>query len=268
MKTNRRLFLLSSIVASAGTLLFGKLGAKGGLMKKTIHKASTRGTANHGWLRSNHSFSFASYYDPDRMGFGLLRVLNDDQVSPGAGFDTHPHTDMEIISIPLSGALRHKDSEGNKAVIKSGEVQIMSAGTGVLHSEYNNSYDEDVSFLQIWVMPEKKGIKPRYGQMKFDPSKRFNQFQTVVSPIGTDDESVKINQQSYFSLLDLDGTKSVNYEVQNPGNGAYIFVLEGEVNIGDEKLSIKDGMGIEDVKTFTVDAKDYSRVLVMEVPMS
>ncbi|MEM7647393.1 MAG: pirin family protein [Pseudomonadota bacterium] len=237
-------------------------------MKKTIHKANTRGVANHGWLHSNHSFSFASYYNPDRMGFGLLRVLNDDQVEPSAGFGTHPHSDMEIISIPLSGALRHKDSEGNKTVIKSGEVQIMSAGTGVYHSEYNNSHDDFVNFLQIWVMPEKKGIDPRYDQQKFDPEGRDNQFQTVVSPIGSEEGGVKINQQAYFSLLDLDGTKEVSYQVRKPGHGAYVFVLEGEVGVADETLAEKDGMGIEDSQRFVVNAKDYSRVLVIEVPMS
>ncbi|MCJ8276619.1 MAG: pirin family protein, partial [Bdellovibrionales bacterium] len=231
-------------------------------------KSNTRGVANHGCLHSNHSFSFASYYNPERMGFGKLRVLNDDQVAPGAGFGTHPHNNMEIVSIPLSGALRHKDSEGNKAVIKSGEVQIMSAGTGVYHSEYNNSYDDDVNFLQIWVMPEKMQITPRYDQKFFEPDGRYNKFQTVVSPLGTDEDSVKINQQSYFSLLDLDGKEDVRYDLRQPGNGAYVFVLEGDVKVGDENLSTKDGLGIEDASQFTVTAKDYSRVLVIEVPMS
>ena len=237
-------------------------------MKTTVHKANTRGVANHGWLHSNHSFSFASYYNPRRMGFGLLRVLNDDEVVGGAGFGTHPHRDMEIVSIPLAGALRHQDSEGNKTVIKSGEVQIMSAGTGVSHSEYNDSQEEAVNFLQIWVMPEKIGIKPRYDQMKFEASGRNNSFQTVVSPLGTDEGGVKINQQAYFSLLDLEGEKEVEYELHKPGHGAYVFVLDGDVQVGDETLSKKDGMGIEDAKSFKIAAAGYSRVLVIEVPMA
>lgn len=236
-------------------------------MKKTLHRANTRGHADHGWLKSQHTFSFASYYNPERMGFGLLRVLNDDQVLPNKGFDTHPHRDMEIISVPLSGALRHKDSEGNETVIRHGEVQLMSAGTGVFHSEHNNSGHEAVNLLQIWVTPEKRGIAPRYDQRKFELDKRKNRFQTVVSPLDKNGEGIKINQQAYFSLIDLDSNKNANYEVNEPGHGTYIFVLGGEVEIGAETLLSRDAIGIEGTDSIPIVAKKDSQLLLIEVPM-
>ena len=237
-------------------------------MKLEIHKANTRGRADHGWLNSAHSFSFASYYNPSRIGFGKLRVLNDDIVTGGNGFGTHPHKDMEIVSIPLSGSLKHKDSEGNDAIISHGEVQIMSAGTGVFHSEYNNSETSDVNFLQIWIMPEKLGIKPRYDQKKFDADGRKNIFQTVVSPIGTNDSGVKINQQSYFSLIDLDSDKQATYKLKQKNHGVYVFLLEGRVDIENNIIEKRDAIAIENKETIGLVAKTNSKVLVIEVPLS
>lgn len=236
-------------------------------MKTTIHRSNTRGAANHGWLKSQHSFSFASYYNPERMGFGLLRVINDDIVDPAQGFGTHPHQDMEIVSIPLSGALRHKDSEGNQAVIKHGEVQLMSAGTGVYHSEYNDSSEEDVNFLQIWVLPEKKGITPRYDQKAFQIEERQNKWQIVVSPMDKDDQGVKINQQAWFSLVDLEQKKTIQYKTHNPKNGVYFFVLTGELDIAGEKLHQRDAIGIEDFSKVELKATAKTSLLAIEVPM-
>lgn len=247
---------------------FGR-GDKGKTTMKTIlHHADTRGAANHGWLKSHHSFSFASWYNPERMGFGLLRVINDDQVAPSMGFGTHPHKDMEIISIPLKGALRHKDSEGNETVIKNGEVQLMSAGTGVYHSEYNDSDKEDVNFLQIWVLPEKRGIKPRYDQKSFSLEERKNKFQTVVSPISAPEEGVKINQQSYFSLIDLDQDKSAEYQLKNSKHGVYVFLLDGKLEAANEILAKRDGLGVMGTDKLELKAKEKAQVLVMEVPLA
>jgi hypothetical protein len=237
-------------------------------MKLTVHKANTRGLADHGWLKSAHSFSFASYYNPERMGFGLLRVLNDDQVIANEGFGTHPHKDMEIVSIPLSGSLKHKDSEGNDTVIRHGEVQIMSAGKGVFHSEYNNSETEDVNFLQIWVMPEEKRIKPRYDQKKFDISERKNKFQTIVSPLGSDAEGVKINQQAYFSLVDLDEGEKLSYKNHNPENGIFVFLLEGKALVANTELERRDAAAIEDALSVELSANEEIQALIIEVPMN
>lgn len=237
-------------------------------MKTTLHRANTRGVANHGWLKTKYTFSFASYRNPDRMGFGLLRVLNDDQIAPSKGFDTHPHKDMEIVSIPLSGALKHKDSEGNETVIQPSEVQLMSAGTGVFHSEYNNSNNEPVSLLQIWVKPEKLGIQPRYDQKKFELEDRRNKFQTVVSPLDKDGEGIKINQQAYFSLIDLDRNKNAGYTINELGHGTYIFVVDGEIAVGDETLQTRDAIGIENTQSIPISAKKDSQVLLIEVPMA
>ncbi len=268
MKSTRRRVLIQSLSAFIGGLLLRPWWAKGGNMKTVVYRADTRGVADHGWLKSHHTFSFASYHNPERMGFGLLRVINDDRVAPGMGFGTHPHRDMEIVSIPLSGALEHKDSQGNETVIRNGEVQLMSAGTGVTHSEYNHSKEEEVNFLQIWVLPEKLGISPRYDQKSFDIEKRRNQFQTVVSPLDKSEEGVKINQQAYFALADLDGDKSVEYPLRENGHGAYIFVLEGEVEVGGTVLQRRDALSLEDTNKFSVSAKKESKVLVIEVPMA
>ena len=237
-------------------------------MKTVIHKANTRGHADHGWLKSNHSFSFASYYNPERMGFGLLRVLNDDVVEPTRGFETHPHKNMEIVSIPLSGALRHKDSEGNKTVIQSGEVQLMSAGTGVLHSEFNDSDSETVNFLQIWVQPEKLNIAPRYDQDSFPEDGRKNQLQLVVSPMDKNEKGIKINQQAYFSLLDLDEDHGLSYKLKNRDHGVYVFVLEGSVKVEDKSLEARDAIGVSESSSFEISATNDSKLVFIEVPMS
>lgn len=236
-------------------------------MEMKIHRADYRGSADHGWLNSYHSFSFANYYDSEKMGFGLLRVLNDDQVRPGRGFGTHPHNNMEIVSIPLSGSLRHKDNQGNEKVIKQGEVQIMSAGTGVTHSEYNNSEEEDVSFLQIWVMPKELNVEPRYDQKTFPREERKNKFQTIVNPVGKSRGGVEINQDSYFSRVDLDKDKGINYEIHELGSGVYVFILDGEVSVGGEKLNKRDAVGISNVENFEIKAHKQSEVLLIEVPL-
>ncbi|TXB61880.1 pirin family protein [Phaeodactylibacter luteus] len=234
-------------------------------MQKTIHRAGTRGHANHGWLNSHHSFSFASWYNPERMGFGLLRVLNDDEVAPGMGFGTHPHDNMEIVSIPLSGALEHQDSMGNKTIIRENEVQIMSAGTGVRHSEYNHSKEEGVKFLQIWVFPKARNIAPRYEQRVYRPEDRRNQLLTVVAP----DEAgaLKINQDAWFSLGDFDAGQSVSYHLHQPGQGAYLFVLEGEVEVAGETLGRRDAIGLWGTAEVAVKAGAKAQFLLIEVPM-
>ncbi|MFH2130620.1 MAG: pirin family protein [bacterium] len=235
-------------------------------MTPTIHKADSRGLADHGWLKSRHTFSFASYYDDKRMGFGVLRVLNDDVVAPGRGFGTHPHENMEIISIPLHGQLRHKDSEGNETVIKNGEVQIMSAGTGVLHSEYNHSDTDAVNFLQIWVLPKKQNIHPRYDQRRFDPEGRQDQFQLAVSPLGTDDAGIKINQDAYFSLVDLSQGRKISYDRYRAGNLVYLFVMDGSLEVNGEQLAPRDAIGLTDPVSIGIQATSKASVLVMEVP--
>jgi redox-sensitive bicupin YhaK (pirin superfamily) len=235
-------------------------------MEKIIHRASERGSANHGWLKSQHSFSFANYYNPQRMGFGLLRVINDDVVDPGYGFPTHPHRDMEIVSVPLKGALKHEDTMGNRHVIQKGEVQVMSAGTGVAHSEYNNSEIEEVNFLQIWVIPKKMGIEPRYSQKMFSEEKRENKLQLVVSPDGREG-SVEINQDAYFSLAKLSASQSLHYEKYKKENGLYLLVLEGSVQCLEEKLDKKDAMGILDFETLKITAESEAELLFIEVPL-
>ncbi len=202
-------------------------------MKKTVHKADTRGVAEHGWLSSRHTFSFAGYHNSERMGFGLLRVINDDVVQAGMGFGTHSHEDMEIISIPLAGELHHKDSMGNVEGITKGEVQVMSAGTGITHSEFNGSESEVVNFLQIWVIPENRGIEPRYDQRLFSTDERQGRFQNIVSPDRNDD-GIWINQQAWFWLGDYKACQSDTYTIKKSGNGAYFFVLEGTVAVADD----------------------------------
>lgn len=236
-------------------------------MKKTIHKADSRGFADIGWLKSHHSFSFASYHNSERTRFGLLRVLNDDVIDAGMGFGTHPHDNMEIVTIPLSGEVAHQDSTGNKEVLKSGEVQIMSAGSGLTHSEFNNSKKDPLSLLQIWVFPKEEDIKPRYDQKSFDVKERENKFQTVVSP-DNENEAMWINQNAYFSLGNIDNDKSVTYEIKHAGNGAYIFIIEGSVEIEGEILSKRDAIGIEDVNAIEIQSKEKSEILVIEVPMN
>lgn len=234
-------------------------------MKTVLHRADTRGHANHGWLDTHHTFSFANYYEPSRMHFGVLRVLNDDVVAGGRGFGRHPHDNMEIISIPLKGDLEHQDSMGNKFVIKHGDVQVMSAGTGIYHSEKNNSNAEAVNFLQIWVMPKERDIEPRYDQISFDPADRLNKWQRVVSP--KEAGAVWINQDAYFSLGRIEAGKSLAYELVEKGNGVYAFVLSGEVKIAGEQLGPRDGMGLWDLTDTEISANSDAEVLLMDVPM-
>lgn len=236
-------------------------------MKTVLHKATTRGHANHGWLNSYHSFSFAGYYDANRIHFGALRVLNDDTIAPGMGFGTHPHDNMEIISIPLSGDLKHKDSMGNEAIIKQGDIQVMSAGTGISHSEMNANRDKEVKFLQIWVFPNQKNVQPRYDQLTMDESKMKNNFLQVLSP-SKDDEGVWIHQDAWFSIGVLNKDATVNYQLKNKNNGVYAFLIEGSVSINGEAIEKRDGLAITETGELNVTATENSRLLLMEVPMN
>ncbi|SMO53381.1 pirin family protein [Solitalea koreensis] len=235
-------------------------------MKKILHKASDRGHANHGWLDSYHSFSFASFYDPEKMNFGLLRVLNDDTVAPGMGFGEHGHDNMEIVSIPLSGELEHKDSTGRNEVIHTHDVQIMSAGSGIRHSEFNHSREKEVKFLQIWVFPKKRDIEPLYEQKTFHPASRINKLLTVVSPDGNAG-SVAINQDAWFSLGNFDPGKQVEYKIQKSGNGAYLFILNGEAEVEGNVLSARDAIGVWDTDKIKVTTNTYTELLIIDVPM-
>ena len=235
-------------------------------MNTILHKANTRGHANHGWLDSKHSFSFANYYNPERMHFGVLRVLNDDTVAPARGFGKHPHDNMEIISIPLSGDLEHKDSIGNVSVIREGDIQVMSAGTGIFHSEFNRKKDAEVKFLQIWVFPREKQVEPRYDQIAIKDILTKNTFSQVLSP-SPSDQGVWIHQDAWFHIGEFDAGESACYELKKDGNGVYAFVLEGDVEIGDQALNTRDGYGIWNVDQFDFNSKTASKVLLMEVPM-
>jgi redox-sensitive bicupin YhaK (pirin superfamily) len=235
-------------------------------MKTVLHKANTRGHANHGWLNSYHTFSFAGYHNPERIQFGALRVLNDDSVSGGMGFGKHPHDNMEIISIPLSGDLEHADSMGNVAVIKQNDVQIMSAGTGIFHSEKNRNQDETVKFLQIWVFPKVQDIQPRYEQKTYTPESRVNKLQEVVSPI-QGSEGLWINQDAWFHLGNFKSGFSISYHLKQKGNGVYVFVLDGTLSVNDHTLNTRDGLGVWDVDVLNLKADTNAQVLLMEVPM-
>ena len=235
-------------------------------MKINIHRSDSRGLANHGWLNSRHTYSFSNYRDPNRMGFGKLRVINDDSVNPSMGFGTHPHENMEIISIPLSGCLRHEDSMGNQHIISTGEVQIMSAGTGLTHSEYNNSDVDQADFLQIWILPKNRDIRPRYEQNRFDPAKRRNQFQTIVSPDG-EGESISINQDAYFALIDIDKDRSVSYQLHNSNNGIYLFVILGSVLFDEHCLEERDGVEVSNISNVDLLAATDTQVLCIEMPI-
>ncbi|WP_394350959.1 pirin family protein [Poritiphilus flavus] len=233
-----------------------------------LHKAETRGKANHGWLNSHHTFSFANYYNPDRMNFGVLRVLNDDVVAAGRGFGTHPHNNMEIISIPLEGDLEHKDSMGTSAVIKQGDIQVMSAGTGILHSEYNANQDKEVKFLQIWVVPNKEGVEPRYDQISLNLGDRKNKLQQILSP-NSEDEGVWIHQNAWFNMTFLEAGKSLNYQLKDAeNNGVYAFVINGELTLNGQKLSKRDGFGLWDLEELEITADSDTELLLMEVPMN
>ena len=236
-------------------------------MKTVFHPASERGHANHGWLNSFHSFSFSDYYDPSKTHFGALRVLNDDTVAPGMGFGTHPHNNMEIISIPLEGDLEHRDSMGTVSVIKHGDIQVMSAGSGISHSEYNKNRDKPVKFVQIWVFPREKNVEPRYDQITLNLADRQNRFQQVLSP-NADDAGVWIHQDVWFHIGNFEEKMTTAYSLKKEKNGVYAFVLKGSFLINGEALNTRDGMGIWNTDSFELTAQENdSEILLMEVPM-
>jgi hypothetical protein len=236
-------------------------------MNTILHTAESRGHAHHGWLDSYHTFSFARYHNPERIHFGALRVLNDDTVAPGMGFGQHPHDNMEIVSIPLEGQLRHRDTTGTEALIHTGDVQIMSAGSGLEHSEMNGSRTEPVKFLQIWVFPKERNITPRYDQKTFSLEGRKNQLQLVVSPDKAD-EVIWINQDAWFTLSAPEQSKTVSYTLHREGHGVYLFVIRGSVTINGLSLGERDGLGITETKGFDITATEDAEVLIMEVPMA
>lgn len=235
-------------------------------MKTVLHQADSRGKADHGWLRANHTFSFAGYYNPERIHFGVLRVLNDDLVAGGMGFGMHPHDNMEIITIPLSGSLRHRDNMGNEGVITAGEVQVMSAGTGVLHSEMNAHLTEPVTLLQIWVFPSKKSVEPRYDQAAFDFSKE-NEWVQIVSPIGSEEPGLKINQNARFYVGRFKQGFEENYAVKSARHGIYVFVIEGMLTVNDQTLHTRDGYGVWDTDVVSVRSDQDAFMLIMDIPM-
>ena len=236
-------------------------------MKKVFHPASSRGAADHGWLQAKHSFSFANYYDSERVQFGALRVLNDDIIAPGMGFGTHPHDNMEIITIPLDGALEHKDSMDNIGVIETDEIQVMSAGSGVYHSEYNKNKDQSVSLLQIWVFPNKKNVTPRYDQKNIKNLKKVNSFYPIVTP-NQKGPGMWIHQDAWFHLGEFDKETRINYKINKKGNGVYAFLIEGSVQIDGESLEKRDALGLWDTESFELLANPNSRILLIEVPLN
>jgi len=236
------------------------------MAQTVLHKANTRGVANHGWLKSYQSFSFAGYYNPERVNFGALRVLNDDIVTGGMGFGEHPHDNMEIISIPLEGNLQHKDSMGNTATIKAGEIQVMSAGTGIYHSEYNADPENPAKFLQIWLFPNKRNVTPRYDQILLNDTDKRNEFVQILSP-NADDAGVWIYQDAWFNLGKFNAETTKTYNLNKKGDGVYIFVLSGQIEVNGEVLDTRDGFGIWDTDSFDVKAISDAEFLMMEVPM-
>ncbi|XOV94782.1 MAG: pirin family protein [Bacteroidota bacterium] len=236
-------------------------------MKTIFHKSDSRGHANHGWLDTYHTFSFANYYNPERIHFGMLRVLNDDSVAGGKGFGTHPHDNMEIISIPLEGDLEHKDSMGNTTVIKQGDVQVMSAGTGVYHSEYNKNADRPVKFLQIWMFPREKNVTPRYDQISIKDLERPNELYQVLSP-DSSDQGVWVHQDAWFHIGSFDKQTEVDYKVKKEGNGTYVFVLEGDAEIAGQTVHKRDGLGIWETADFKIKTNPGTRLLLMDIPMN
>jgi len=235
---------------------------------KLVYKADTRGHAIHGWLDNYDTFSFANYYNPERIQFGALRVLNDDTIAAGTGFGRHPHDNMEIISIPLEGALEHKDSMGNLQIIQAGDVQVMSAGTGIFHSEYNRNKDKEGKFLQIWIFPNKMNVKPRYDQITLNPADRVNKLQQIVSP-NPDDAGVWIYQNAWFYLGKFDKGKQTDYKIKLKGNGLFCFVLSGKFNIDGDLLGLRDAVGIQNQDSVSIKSEsDNSEILLMDVPMT
>jgi redox-sensitive bicupin YhaK (pirin superfamily) len=235
-------------------------------MKKSVIKSQTRGHANHGWLNAYHSFSFASYHNESRVHFGALRVLNDDTIGPGMGFGLHPHDNMEIITIPFSGAIEHSDSMGNNGIIKSGDVQVMSAGSGIQHSEFNHSKTEELKLFQIWLFPNKKNVTPRYDQRTLDVSQRNNKFQQVISP-NENDEGSWIHQDAWFSMANMEKELALNYDLKKNGNGIYLIVIEGEISVAEELLQKRDAIEILDATSIKIKASEKSEILLMDVPM-
>lgn len=231
-----------------------------------LHKASSRGHADHGWLNAYHSFSFASWYNPERIQFGMLRVLNDDTVAAGMGFGTHPHDNMEIITIPLEGDLAHKDSMGNSSTIKTGDVQVMSAGTGIQHSEFNPNADLQTKLFQIWLFPKYRNVEPRYQQITLDVAQQKNSFAQILSP-NPEDEGVWIHQDAWFYLSDFEANFSKKLVLQKQGNGFYIMNIEGEIEVNGEKLEKRDAIGIWETNEIEIKANTNSRFLIMEIPM-
>lgn len=237
-------------------------------MNSVVHKANTRGRADFGWLKANYSFSFARYFNPNRVQFGLLRVLNDDFIAPGKGFGTHPHQNMEIVTIPLKGALMHEDSMQHKEVIQPGEVQVMSAGSGITHSEYNASTTEETNILQLWVFTETQNVTPRYDQKDFSTVMQRNTFTTVVAPKNDiQNGALWVHQQAYFSIGEFDANHSVSYTLRNAKHGVYVFVIEGEITIENETLHKRDAIGIWNTNTATISINSEAKILLVEVPM-
>lgn len=236
-------------------------------MKTILHRASERGSADHGWLKPNFYFSFAGYYDPEKVHFGLLRVLNDDFIAGGGKFHTHPHDNMEIVTIPLSGAVYHKDNTGGEGIIKAGDVQVMSAGSGLLHSEANASADEELNLFQVWVFPKEKNIKPRYDQRTFDIHDRTNNWQVVVSP-REEDKALWINQYARFALTTLEAGKTIEYKNAFSGNGVFLVVVNGSVKVGDIVLNKRDAIGVYDTDSFSITASNNAELMAVEVPMN
>jgi redox-sensitive bicupin YhaK (pirin superfamily) len=235
-------------------------------MKKLIHKSEDRGYGDFGWLRARYSFSFARFYNPDRMGFGKLRVLNDDVIDPSEGFDTHPHENMEIITIPLKGELKHTDSGGNSGIIRPGEVQVMSAGSGIFHSEFNASADKELNLLQIWIHPAYRNAEPRYDERRFNPDQWHNHFCVLVS--GNDSaKGLTINQNAMISRAKLDAGRETEYQISHAENGAYAFIISGACSIAGERLRSRDAIGISDTAAFTVGAESDCDLIVLDVPM-
>lgn len=235
-------------------------------MKSILHKANTRGHADHGWLKTHFSFSFADYHNPQRMHFGALRVLNDDYIAGGQGFGMHPHDNMEIITIPLEGALEHKDNMGNSGVIRKGDVQVMSAGTGIYHSEFNPEKEVACKLFQIWLFPNKRNVAPRYDQVTFNIEDRKNKLQQILSPFA-DDEGVWIHQDAWFFLADLDNGKTIPYALKGQNSGVYIVVIEGKIKVEGQELDKRDGLGLWEISSLTIQASTDAEVLLMEIPM-
>lgn len=235
-------------------------------MKTVLHTSENRGHANHGWLDTHHTFSFADYYDPNRVQFGMLRVLNDDRVAAGEGFGTHPHDNMEIISIPLFGDLEHKDSMGNHGEISTGEIQVLSAGTGITHSEFNKNKDKEVRFLQIWIFPNKRNVTPRYDQISLTEIEKPDELFQILSP-NPNDQGVWIHQNAWFHLGDLSEGWEGKYELKDKSNGVYFFVIEGDVTVAGQKLNRRDGLGVSEVESIEIITNSLSNLLIMEIPM-